>query len=154
MRIDGSGLPVRFNRENSKSERRADKPSEHHDSIDLRKTVEPENPVYSIEIRRSDDEGKKLPIDILSELRHRSTDGYYDKDEIRRRTSEKIIDSAEFSDVVSDFYNSRVSNDAAKYSLNNEEKIAEMRKKAATGFYDDPANFGAFADKLIKYFGL
>ena len=34
------------------------------------------------------------------------------------------------------------------------EKIAEIRLRIAHGFYDDKTNFAAFADKMIKYYGV
>jgi len=154
MRIDGAGLPYRLSRDEKKSERAANKPSGQHDSIALRGASRRENPVYSIEVRQPAKENKPLSGEMLGQLRSRSSDGYYEKDEVRRLTSEKIMGSAEFSDVVSDYFRTRVSGSNIVNSGNNEEKIAEIRKKAATGFYDDPANFGIFAEKLIKSFGL
>ncbi len=154
MRIDGAGLPYRLSGDEKKSERTAKRPAGQHDSIAIQRTSGGENPVYSIEIRRPIKENKELSGEILNELRSRSSDGYYEIDEVRRLISEKIMGSAEFSDVITDYYKSRVSAGDAVNSVSDEEKIAAIRKKTATGFYDDPANFGIIAEKLIKSFGL
>jgi hypothetical protein len=135
------------------------------------KAVKPTNqPLDKVDIKSSDSKinnagyGDSLKNAILAqveryenatEIKRKSALGYFEDSEVMQTISDKLIDSNELSDVVKEYHQAnkakalQTSGPDIRY-----EKIAEVKKKIEQDFYKDPANYAAFAQKIIDHFGL
>ena len=125
------------------------------DSINLTNSKKrADDVVYSTEVQKSDGKDYSIKKDI-SEVKQKSSSGYYDNYEVKKETSEKLINSRELNNVVHEYHLSNVSKEIlAKTPEIRHEKIAEVKKKIEQEFYNNAENFGAITDKLIKHFGI
>jgi hypothetical protein len=162
MRIEGLGAPQQPDPKGKKTKDvdRADKAKDglkqSADSIELKKDAKEvgKAAAYKPNIARAEqsatDTGKNL-----SEVKQKTSDGYYDSREVREKTSDKLLASDDMKDVVKDYHLS----EAARQALDQipeirHDRIADVNQKIAAGYYDNPENFGNFADKIISYFGI
>ena len=161
MKIEGLGAPQQPDPKGKKTKGvdRADKAKEASkqtaDSIELKKdTKEVSKAAYSPNLARTDQPVTDIGKNI-SELQQKSSDGYYDSREVREKTTDKLLASNEMKDVVNDYH---LSEEAKKILAQipdiRHDRIADVNQKIAAGYYDNPANFGDFADKIISYFGI
>jgi anti-sigma28 factor (negative regulator of flagellin synthesis) len=158
MKIDAFG-PLQQpdpKEEKQKASQRDDRdksfPPNKFDSIKINKDIkEPSSPGYAGRTGKSNSMNRSDKD--IDDLKHKSASGYYDTYEIKDKTSEKLIDSQELEDVVEQYRLSSLSQEvASKKSVVRFEKIAEAKKKIADGFFNNPANFEAIADKILDHF--
>ena len=161
MKIEGLGIPQPPDPKGKKVKEteKADKAQEIQrpisDSVELNTGKKQINSAgYSQQITQggaSDITSKK----DLSELKDKTTNGYYDKQEIREQTSDKLINSDELQDVVEEYHLSNLSKEIiSKSSDIRHDRVADAKQKIAQGYYDDPQNYGSIADKIMNHFGL
>jgi len=161
MEIDGLGAPQQPDPKSKKlkSAERSDKSKENQktvpDSIELAKDKKPTSaPGYAQDIQKGVPSEKKTEKD-LSQVRQRTTNGYYDKPETKEKTSDKLIRSDELKEVVDQYHLSNLTKDILSKTPDiRYDKVAGAKKRMAERFYNSSANFGAFADKIIKHFGV
>jgi len=161
MKIDGLGAPQQPDPKNRKpkSAEQSDKTRENQkpgsDSIELTKNKKPASTTgYTHDIQKGTPSEKRAEKD-LSHVKQRTTNGYYDKPETKEETSEKLIRSEELKQVVDQYHLSNMTKDILSKTPDiRHDKVAGAKKRMAEGFYDSSANFGAFADKIIKHFGV
>lgn len=161
MKIEGLGLPQppdpkgKKAKEIHQAEKTADQQKKSADSIQLSKSAQKQ-----IEASYAEKIGKGGNADTenvrdLSEYKQKSAQGYYDSTESKEKTSEKLIQSEDLKDVIKEYHYSNIENRNIDNSAEvRHDKVAEIKKKVAEGFYDDPLNFGSIADKLMNYFGV
>ncbi|MCP4581753.1 MAG: flagellar biosynthesis anti-sigma factor FlgM [candidate division Zixibacteria bacterium] len=161
MKIDGLGVPqqpdnkAKRAKAAEKSEKAIENQKPTSDSIELSKTKKPGTESgYTREIQKGAQTEKNAKRD-LTEVKNKTTNGYYDKPEARAKTSEKLIDSEDLKEVVDRYHISNYSKEIlANTPEVRHEKVAEAKQKISEGFYNNSENFGAFADKIIKHFGI
>lgn len=160
MKIEGLGMPQQPDPKDKKI-----KDTEKTDTNDNQKTVSD-----SIELSKSNNQVKDAGYssqisqagtsDVTSkkdytELKDKTSTGYYDSQEVREKTSDKLIDSEELKDVVKEYHLSNLSKEITSKSTSiRHDKVAVARDRISQGFYDNPDNYGEFADKMINHFGL
>ncbi len=161
MKIHGFGIPQQPDPKDKKV-KADEKPDQNRDiqkpasdSVELNKSKKQiRNAGYSDKITKGGTSDIASRKDI-SELKDRRAKGYYDKLEIRERTSEKLIDSNDLKDVVKEYHQSNLSKEiSSRESDIRYQKVADARQRVAEGYYDDPGNYGKIADKILKHFGL
>jgi hypothetical protein len=162
MKIEGLGAPQQPDPKGKKIKNidRSDKAKtslpQSADSIELKKEAKDASKIsYKPNLAQAEQQAPADTSKNLSELKQKSSEGYYDSREIREKTSDKLIASNELKDVVKDYHLS----EEAKKILSQipeirHDRIADVNQKIASGFYDNPSNFGDFADKIISYFGI
>lgn len=161
MKIEGFGSPHQTEpkdkkvKESEKSDRTSEVQKTVSDSVELNKNRKQiNNTGYSQKLAQQGASDIALKKD-LSELKNKTSNGYYDKHEIRERTSDRLIDSKVLKDVVKQYHLSNTSKEMLSNNSNiRHEKVADTKQKVVQGFYNDPQNFGKFADKIINHFGL
>jgi len=161
MKIDGLGAPQQPEPKGKKPKPAeiADKNRENQkpvsDSIELAKGKKPTAaPGYTQDIQKGIPSEKQTEKD-LSQVKQRTSDGYYDKSETKEKTSDNLISSDELKEVVDQYHLSNLTKEIlSKTPEVRHDKVAGVKKRMAEGFYDSAANFGAFADKIIKHFGV
>jgi len=161
MKIEGFGPPQQPEPKgkkpgtSGKQEKTAKKQTVDSDSIDLVKSNKLlDKAGYSDKVQKSGLPDQGIKKDLV-EVKLKSSFGFYDTDKVKEETSEKIIDSRDLENVVEEYHLSNLSKEIlAKASDVRHEKVAEVKQKIAEGFYDDPANYSLFADKLMDHFGM
>jgi hypothetical protein len=163
MKIEGMGAPQqpdpkgKKNRNIDRADKAKDALKQSADSIELKKEARETGKAaaYKPDVARTEqptttDSGKNL-----AELQRKSSDGYYDSREVREQTSDKLLASNDLKDVVNDYHLSEATKEImAQIPEVRHDRIADVNQKIAAGYYDNPANFGDFADKIISYFGI
>lgn len=161
MKIDGLGAPQQPDPESKKPKpaEQSDKTKENQktvsDSIELAKDKKPALPPgYTQDIQKGTTSEKRTEKD-LSQVKQKTTNGYYDKPETKEKTSDKLIHSEELKEVVDQYHLLNLTKDILSKTPDiRHDKVAGVKKRMAEGFYDSSANFGVFADKIIKHFGV
>ena len=161
MKIDGLGAPQQPDPKSKKPKpaEQSDKARENQktvsDSIELVKDKKPALPPgYTQDIQKGTTSEKRTEKD-LSQVKQKTTNGYYDKPETKEKTSDKLIHSGELKEVVDQYHLSNLTKDILSKTPDiRHDKVAGVKKRMAEGFYDSSANFGVFADKIIKHFGV
>lgn len=135
------------------------------------KAVKPSNtPLDKVDIKQQDNKigqagyGESLKnalaaqaekFENSAQIRRKSASGYYEESEILKTISDKLIDSSELKDVIKEYQQAnKVRTIQSTESPVRQDKVDEVRKKMEEGFYNDPANFNSFAQKIIDHFGL
>lgn len=152
MRIDGTGLPDRPAYNGKKTSKPSKQSIGRLDSISLQKQSNDDRYIYSSMLQKNRDRNKQILSELMTEFRKLSEQGFYETEEVRQKTSDKIIESSEFKDIVAHWAVNHMSSDKKIEDEDSADKISRIRLKAAAGFYNDPANFGSFADKIMKHF--
>jgi hypothetical protein len=160
MKIEGLGPPQQPEPNSKKADeaKRASNPigatKNEPDKIDLGRSDKDQSGVYTSSLKQGAGAIQDRPRN-LDLVRAQSDNGYYDSPQARSETSDKLIDSDDFREVVQEYHSAnRAADRRPEIPGINSDKISDIRQKAASGFYNDPANFGAFVDKIIKRFGL
>lgn len=161
MKIGGLGVPQQPDPKARKPER-ADQSEKANDNkkpvsdlIELSKSGKPAaESGYAKEIQRGGQSESNANRD-LSEVKNRTTNGYYDQPETKEKTSDKLINSEELKDVVDEYHLSRYSQEIlAQTPVIRHDRVAEVKEKMTRGFYDNDENYGLFADRIIEHFGI
>ena len=161
MKIEGMGAPQQPDpkakklKANTKTDGTRDTSRPKADSVELnQKNKQLEKAIYSPELAKGGTSDLSTRKDV-SELRDKTANGFYDNYETRARISDRLIESEELKGVVEEFHLSNLSKEIlAKSSDIRHDKVADVKQKIAQGFYDNPQNYGGFADKIINHFGL
>lgn len=89
----------------------------------------------------------------LYEIKQKTSSGFYNTENSKEITSDKLINSELLKNVVEQYHDSAPSNElGADASDIRYDKIAEIKKNISIGYYNDQTNYGAFADKIITHF--
>jgi len=160
MKIEGLGPPQQPEPNNKEADeaKKALNPAEaaksEPDRIDLSRSDKNQGGIYTNDLRRGAGAVEQGPKD-LDKVKRQTDSGYYDTPQAKTETSAKLIDSGDLSEVVEDYHRSNLAGETRPETADARvDKITEMKKKAASGFFNDPANFGAFADRIMRRFGL
>jgi anti-sigma28 factor (negative regulator of flagellin synthesis) len=155
MRIEGLGPIQQPDPKNKKTGDAAKKSDSRPDSVELaNKSQEASKAGYSDNLKKGRPIQSAQSTDI-NQVKQQTDSGYYDTPEIRSGISENLIDSDELKDVVQEYHKSNLAKEIQSKPVEiRHEKVAEVRTKLADGFYNNPSNYGSFADKIISYFGL
>jgi hypothetical protein len=155
MRIDGMGpigQPEPKDKKNDKTPKTANTPL---DKVDIKSSDNKANDAGYGESLKSAIMAQVERFENSTQIRRKSSSGYYEDSEIMRSISDKLIDSNELSDVVKKYHQAnKTKNIESSKSEIRQEKVDEVKKKIEQDFYNDPANFEAFAQKIINHFGL
>jgi hypothetical protein len=155
MRIDGLGpvgQPEPKDKKSDKSPKAANTPL---DKVDIKSSDNKVNNAGYGDSLKSAIMAQVERFENSTQIRRKSASGYYEDSEIMRSISDKLIDSNELSDVVKEYHQAnKTRNIESSKSEIRQEKVDEVKKKIEQDFYNDPANFEAFAQKIIDHFGL
>lgn len=160
MKIEGFGplqQPEPRNKKADEAKRAAnpaDMPKGEPDKIDLSGTGKDRSGIYTSDLKQGASSINDIQKD-LEKVKKQSQNGYYDTPQARSETSEKLIDNDDFKEVVRQYHLAKLADESGEMTIQDRpDKIAEIKKKVAEGFFNNPANYGAFADRVIKRFGL
>jgi hypothetical protein len=155
MRIDGPGpigQPEPKDKKTDKSPKTANTPL---DTVDIKSSDSKVNDAGYGDSLKNAIMAQVERFENSTQIRRKSTSGYYEDSEIMRSISDKLINSKELSDVVKEYHQAnKAKNVESSKTEIRQEKVDEVKKKIEQDFYNDPANFGAFAQKIIDHFGL
>jgi hypothetical protein len=155
MRIDGLGpvgQPEPKDKKNEKTPRPIEKPL---DKVDINQQEGMIGKAGYGESLKNAIIAQVERFENSTQIRRKSTSGYYEESEILKTISDKLIDSKELKDIIKDYQQANKTRaiQSADPSIRLD-KVAEVKKKMEEGYYNDPANFDSFAQKLINHFGL
>lgn len=161
MKIEGLGLPQppdpkgKKAREIKQADNTAENQRQVSDSIQISKNAQKQVEASYVQKIRKGGESEAENVRDLTEYKQKSAQGYYDSVESKEQTSEKLIASDDLKEVIKEYHYANVVNENIDYSAEvRHDKVAEIKKKVADGYYDDPTNFGNIADKLMNHFGV
>jgi len=155
MRIDGLG-PIGQPEPKDKKPGKPLKPADTQlDKVDIK---QPENKISEAgygQTLKNAIAAQTDRFDSSTQIRRKSSTGYYDESDILKAISDKLIDSKELKDVIKEYQlANKIKAEQAPDPAIRQEKVAEVKKRMEQGYYNDPANFGNFAQKIIDHFGL
>jgi len=159
MKIDGLGSlqPVDPKNKNDNAAK-TDKQTATDSFADLVELAATEGSVNSAgytDIKPAGTDELKSSSARLDRISHYLQSGYYDRQNIRERLSEKVIVSTDFGGIVSEYKQAgntgNITGDTVEV---RHSKIAEVQKMIDEDFYNNPASFGMFDDRIIDYFGV
>ncbi|MCD6162427.1 MAG: hypothetical protein J7K40_08455 [candidate division Zixibacteria bacterium] len=159
MQIEGLGPSQQTDQKNKKlntspkSENDVQKKAANLDKIELDKTKNLSSQTdYSDKINKEAAQDKNATKQ-LSGIKQKTSSGFYDIEDTKEKTSDKLINSEGLKNVVRQYHHSNsIDKTADNTSDIRYEKIAGIKKNISIGYYNDQTNFGAFADKIIAYF--
>jgi hypothetical protein len=155
MRIEGLG-PVGQPEPKDKKTDKSPKPANTtQDKVDLTSAEEKINGTGYGDNLKS---GKTAPgerAENYAQIRRQTSFGYYDEPEVIKSTSDKLIESKALNDIVQKYHKANKTDQLGTTTTEiRQDKVTEIKRKLAQGFYNDPANFQSFAQKIIDHFGL
>jgi hypothetical protein len=155
MRIDGLkpfGQPDPKDKKTDKTPKLANQPL---DKLDINSSDNKVNKAGYGESLKNAIMAQVERFENATQIKRKSASGFYEESEIMQTISDKLIDSNELSDVVKEYHKANLAKiSEVSESQTRQEKIAEVKKKIEEDFYNNPANYEAFAQKIIDHFGL
>jgi len=153
MRIEGLGPLQQPDPKEKKPEKNQKQQNASPDRVEIAKRgTKAANAGYEVKRPRPTESNRTRDF---SNVKKRSSNGYYEKPEVRQSTSEKLIDSKELGDVVDKYHQAFRANELGKKSPEiRHDKVAQVKRKVAEGFYNNPQNYDPIAKKIIHHFGL
>lgn len=155
MRIEGLGPIGQPDPKDKKNEKAAKPTSTPLDKVDIKQHENKIGQAGYGESLKNALAAQAEKFENSTQIRRKSASGYYEESEILRSISDKLIDSSELKDVVKEYKQAnKLMTIQSTESPVRQDKVAEVRRKMEEGYYNDPANFNSFAQKIIDHFGL
>jgi anti-sigma28 factor (negative regulator of flagellin synthesis) len=155
MRIEGIGPIGQPEPKDKKNEKSPNPANTGLDKVDITSSEEKINGAGYGDSLKNAIIARGERAESYARIRRQTSSGYYDEPDVIQSTSDKFLESMELIDIVDEYHQANKTNQIGESTTEiRHEKVTEIKKKLEQGFYDDPANFQSFAQKLIDHFGL